>query len=162
MTKMGGFLILLALSAGAFSSAALTQARKQWRPATMTDIERQQARTGTESPIPDLAADAQQNQPIAQQAYVDPLTDQLISRPSATEPAGRVNAALPGPAFALQRTSDGFLYVDTSAHRHMQTVVIHGGGKLSKECSVWSPWSDPTHASASGPQITAELPELPR
>ncbi len=146
------FLILLALSVASFSPDPVAQVRKQWRPATADDVARQQTRTGAEA-LP-LVRDAATGkpQPLGQQAYIDPLTNELVSGPSAASPALPTAAAAPAPDFTLQRTQDGFLYINTSEFRHIQTVTIGAGSMLSMECSVQSPWSKPTSEDPAATQ----------
>jgi len=145
-------LLLVVFAAGTPPSLA-AEARKQWRPATAEDIARQQALTGAGASVPARTTDFSAPGPLAQQAYIDPRTNELISQPPAASSALPATAATPGPDFALQRTPEGFLYIDTSEYRHIETVVIETPGALNTECSMQSPWAEPA-ASVS----TATVP----
>jgi len=164
MVRWRAILLVLAVYATGIQPSVAAEARKQWRPATAEDIQRQQERTGNGLAATSVEqAGSVDSAPLGQRAYIDPLTNELISKPASAIAESPSAATTAAPDFVLQRSPEGYFYIDTSAYRHIETIVIDAPNSLSTKCSVQTPWSD--SASNDAAEATVEhsaQPEPPQ
>lgn len=133
---------LVMLSGGAPAEAA--EPAPRWRAATEADIRAMQAatpaaaETGTAAnsqPATD-ASDAAPSVASGQRAFIDPATDELVPAPVVApqpETGGTPTAA---PDFRLQRSPEGYLYIDTSGYQHFETATLKADGSVAIECNI--------------------------
>lgn len=135
--------IVLSAASLLLSCASLTQAAeptRQWRPATEAEIAALQANAEAEAaanPTPAaLPAPTDPDAAPAQRAFIDPATGEQVSAPVVSPQPETSGAETPAPDFRLQRSPEGYLYIDTTGYQHFETATLKADGSVRIDCNI--------------------------
>ena len=141
-------LVLLALVLPFPSDAAdAERGARTWRPATAIEVARivDAHREAATRPVPRPIAT-----PPAQRAYIDPVTNELVSSPVVPpEPEDdAAQRALQAP-MTLKRNAAGFYHLDTRDYQMRATATLDASGAVHKGCVDPSHDAEPATAPAT-------------
>jgi hypothetical protein len=140
MSRARPFLISLAL---VLSAAALpaqgAEPAKRWRLSTAADLP---PGAVVHAPLDAAPMHADPKSATGMRVSIDPITGEIIEAPVLAPLPGRTPSASP-PDFRLQRTPEGYLYIDTSALQNVQVLHIDADGDMHANCYL------PDHAHAA-------------
>jgi hypothetical protein len=145
MSHAHPFLIGLALAlSGSALPAHGAEPAPRWRLSTEADLPpgavvRDPAAAPTVMPAPAVPATSS-----GMRVSIDPITNEIIESPTLAPLPARTPTA-PSPDFSLQRTPEGYLYIDTTALQNVQVLHIDADGSMHANCYL------PGHSHAGDP-----------
>ena len=148
------FALLFALLAGIPAHGQASEQARQWHPASEAEIE---ASTGRKPVIKasQLTVDTPPAASSTQRVYIDPTTGAMIARPADAQDTERRPQS--APDFQLQRSADGFLYIDLRGYEHVETIELSDDGLEHRNCSLL-PHSHDQHIDAEPTTLPEPTP----